>query len=79
MSKGIHGYFSSSSKSSSLAVVGSKNIPHSDSEDYDIEPVTKTLCHSSKIYPTSTSSKKLHYLKRWETEFEWLEYNEDFL
>ena len=44
----------------------------------DIEPITKKPCHSlSKIHPTSTSSKKRHYLKRWETEFEWLEYDED--
>ena len=35
------------------------------------------LRSSSKIFPNSISSKKRHYLKRWETEFEWLEYNED--
>lgn len=78
MSKDIRGYFSSSSKSSSVAVAGSKDISSSDSEDSDIEPITKKPCHSSsKIHPTSTSSKKRHYLKRWETEFEWLEYDED--
>ena len=78
MSKDTCGYFSSSSKSSSVAVAGSKDISNSDSEDSDIEPVTKKPCHSaSKIHPTSSSSKKRHYLKRWETEFEWLEYDED--
>ena len=78
MSRDICGYFSSSSKSSSVTVAGCKDISNSDSEDSDIEPVTKRLCHgSSKIHPTSTSSKKRHYLKRWETEFEWLEYDED--
>ena len=62
----------------SSSVAGSKDISNSDSEDSDIEPVTKKPCHSpSKIHPTFTSSKKRHYLKRWETEFEWLEYDED--
>ena len=44
----------------------------------DIEPVAKKPCHSLyKIHQTSTSSKKRHYLKRWEIDFEWLEYDED--
>ena len=78
MSKDTCGYFSSSSKSSSVAVAVSKDIPNSDSKDSDIEPITKRSCHnSSKIHPTSTTSKKCHYLKRWETEFERLEYDED--
>ena len=28
-------------------------------------------------HQTSTSSKKRHYLKKWESEFQWLEYDED--
>ena len=69
MSKDIRGYFTiSSSKNSSIAAGSSKDVSNSDSEDSDIEPVTKKPCHSlSKIHPTSTSSKKHHYLKRWDT------------
>ena len=79
MSKNIRGYFSSSSRSSSIAATNSKDISNSDSEDSDIEPVVKKPCHNlSKIHSTSTSSKKRHYLKRWETDFEWLEYETDF-
>ena len=65
MSKNIRGYFTiSSSKTSSIAAASSKDISNSDSEDSDIEPVAKKPCHSLfKIYPTSTSSKKCHYLK----------------
>ena len=45
---------------------------------YDTEPVAKKPYQSlSKVHPTSTSSKKHHYLKRWEKDFEWLEYDED--
>jgi len=80
MSKDIHGgcFTISSSKSLSIAAASSKDISNYDSEDSDIEPVAKKPCHSlSKFHPTSTSSKKRHYLKRWETDFEWLEYDED--
>ena len=78
MSKNIRGYFSSSSRSSLIAATNSKNISNSNSEDSDIEPVAKKPYHSlSKIHSTSTSSKKRHYLKRWQTDFEWLEYDED--
>ena len=78
MSKDIRGYFSSSKSSLIAAAASSKDSSNSDSEDSDIEPVTKKPCHSlSKIHQTSTTSKKHHYLKRWETEFEWLEYDED--
>ena len=78
MSKNIHGYFSSSSRSSLIAATNSKDISNLDSEDSDIEPVAKKPYHSlSKIHSTSTSSKKRHYLKRWQTDFEWLEYDED--
>ena len=66
MSKDIHGCFSPSSKrsASSIDTASSKNIPNSDSEDFDNEPVTKKLCHSlSKIHPTSTASKSITILK----------------
>jgi len=65
MSKDIYGYFHSYSKRSASSVA--KNISNSDSEDSDEEPVTKKPRHSS----SSTSSKKRHYLKKWETDFEW--------
>ena len=64
MSKDIHGYFGSSSRSSSIAATSSKDASNSDSEESDTEPVAKKPCQSlSKIHPTSTSSKKRHYLK----------------
>jgi len=71
MSKDIRGYFHSFSKRSALS--SSKDISNSDSEDSDEESVTKKPYHS----PSSTSSKKRHYFKKWETDFEWLVYYED--
>ena len=75
MSKDVRGNFSSTS-SSSLAPT-SKDI--SESEDSDIEPtVAKKQCHGlTSSHQGSTSSKKRHYLKKWESEFQWLEYDED--
>jgi len=74
MSKDIHRYFHSSSKCSASSIsAGSKGISNSYSEDSDEEPVAKKPCYSS----SSTSSKKRHYLKKWETVFEWLVYDED--
>ena len=71
MSKDIRGDFSSTS-SSSLAPT-SKDI--SESEDFDIElTVAKKQCHGLTSHQGSTSSKKRHYLKKWESEFQWLEY-----
>ena len=44
----------------------------------------KRLCHGSPLETlsasqgtSSTSSNRRHYLKRWEKEFNWLEYDED--
>ena len=72
MSKDIRSYFCSAS-SSSLA---STNRDISESEDSDIEPtVPKKQCHG--LTPHQSSSKKRCYLKKWEGEFQWLEYDED--
>ena len=72
MSKDIRGYFSSTS-SSSLASTSSE------SEDSDNETtVAKKQYHGlTSSHQGSTSSKKRHYLKKWESEFQWLEYDED--
>ena len=55
---------------------------HSDSEGSDIEPPTpKKRCHGLTSQASSSqgsvSTKRRHYLKRWESDFHWLEYDED--
>ena len=70
MSKDIRSYFCSSS--SPLAKPYTRR-DISGSEDSDIEPTApKKQCHG-----LISSSKKRHYLKKWESEFQWLEYDED--
>jgi len=68
MSKDICGYFHSFSKHSASSIAASnKDISNSDSEDSDKEPVTKKPCHSLSSWS----------VKKWETDFEWLVYDED--
>ena len=58
----------------------SKDIP--ESVDPDIEPtVAEKLCHDlTSSHQASTSSKKHHYFFfKWESEYQWLEFDEDFL
>ena len=58
---------------------------YSDSKGSDIEPpAPKKQCQgltsqasSSQGSVSSVSTKRRHYLKRWESDFHWLEYDED--
>ena len=55
---------------------------HSDSEGSDIEPpAPKKQCQGLTSQASSSqgsvSTKRRHYLKRWESDFHWLEYDED--
>ena len=78
MSKNIHSFFAPRSSAS-------VSLNHSDSEGSDIEPpAPKKLCQgltsqasSSQGSVSSVSTKRRHYLKRWESDFHWLEYDED--
>ena len=77
MSKNIRSFFAPRSSASV-----SRN--HSDSKGSDIEPpAPKKQCQnltsqasSSQGSVSSASTKRRHYLKRWESDFHWLEYDE---
>ena len=75
MSKNIRSFFAPRSSASV-----SRN--HSDSEGSDIEPpAPKKQCQGLTSQASSSqgsvSTKRRHYLKRWESDFHWLEYDED--
>ena len=75
MSKNIRSFFALRSSASV-----SRN--HSDSEGSDIEPpAPKKQCQGLTSQASSSqgsvSTKRRHYLKRWESDFHWLEYDED--
>ena len=78
MSKNIRSFFAPRSSASV-----SRN--HSDSEGSDIEPpAPKKQCQnltsqasSSQGSVSSVSTKRRHHLKRWQSDFHWLEYDED--
>ena len=75
MSKNIRSFFAPRSSASV-----SRN--HSDSEGSDIEPpAPKKQCQGLTSQASSSqgsvSTKRRHYLKRWESDFHWLEYDEN--
>ena len=75
MSKNIRSFFAPRSSASV-----SRN--HSDSEGSDIEPpAPKKQCQGLTSQASSSqgsvSTKRRHYLKRWKSDFHWLEYDED--
>ena len=76
MSKNIRSFFAPRSSTSV-----SRN--HSDSEGSDIEPHApkKKKCQGLTSQASSSqgsvSTKIRHYLKRWKSDFHWLEYDED--
>ena len=75
MSKNIRSFFAPQSSAS-------VSRSHSDSESSDIEsPAPKKQCQSLTSQASSSqgsvSTKRRHYLKRWESDFHWLEYDED--
>ena len=75
MSKNICSFFPPRSSAS-------VSCNHSDSEGSDIEPpAPKKQCQDLTSQASSSQgsvfTKRRHYLKRWESDFHWLEYDED--